>query len=237
VSRQAEEADATGLSEEGEPSVVDADDGFDDEDALESSWLGRIGQSSTAVWAVMLVSSIASLAASLVLSIDAITLAKDPTANLGCNINAVLSCGTVGASWQASLLGFPNAFLGLIAEPVVITIAVASLGGVKFPRWFMLSAQVVYTAGFLFAYWLFYEAMFHIGALCPWCTLVTVATTLVFFEMTHVNIRDDNLFLPRRLQDSLAWAVRANLDLLVVVAWLLVLALVVVAHYGNALFA
>ena len=227
MSRQAEEAE----------DVETFDDDLDDGSTPDSSWLSRVGQSSATIWVVMLVSSIASLAASLVLSIDAITLAKDPTASLGCNINQVLSCGTVGASWQASLLGFPNAFLGLIAEPVVITIAIASLGGVKFPRWFMLSAQVVYTAGFLFAYWLFYEAMFNIGALCPWCMLVTVATTLVFFEMTHVNIRDDNLFLPRRLQDSLAWAVRANLDLLVVVVWLLGLALLVVAHYGNALFA
>ena len=189
------------------------------------------------VWAVMLVSSLASLVASFVLSVEALTLAEDPTADLGCNINTVLSCGTVGASWQASVLGFPNAFLGLIAEPVVITIAVASLGGVRFPQWFMLGAQAVYTIGLAFAYWLFYEAMFDIGALCPWCLLVTVATTLVFFEMTHVNIRDNNLYLPRRLHEPLAWAVRANLDTLVVIVWLLVLALLVVLRYGEALFA
>ncbi|MEZ5128367.1 MAG: vitamin K epoxide reductase family protein [Micropruina glycogenica] len=53
--------------------------------------------------------------------------------------------------WQASLFGFPTRFLGLVAEPVVITIAVASLGGVRFPRWFMLAAQVVYTLGVVFA--------------------------------------------------------------------------------------
>lgn len=102
----------------------------------------------------MLASSIIGLIASLVLSIEALELAKDPFADLSCNINAVLSCGTVGSSWQASLLGFPNAYLGLIAEPVVITIAVAALGGVRFPRWFMNSAQVVYSIGLLFAYWL-----------------------------------------------------------------------------------
>jgi uncharacterized membrane protein len=191
----------------------------------------------TTVWAVMLVSSVASLVASFVLSVEALTLAEDPTADLGCDINAVLSCGTVANAWQASVLGFPNAFLGLIAEPVVITIAIASLGGVRFPRWFMLAAQAVYTIGFAFAYWLFYEAMFDIGALCPWCMLVTVATTLVFFEMTHVNIRDNNLYLPRRLHESLSWAVRANLDLLLVIVWLLVLALLVVLRYGEALFA
>ena len=136
----------------------------------------------------MLVSSILSLVASLVLSAEAITLAANPLATFSCDISAKISCSVVGASWQASLLGFPNAFLGLIAEPVVITIALASLAGVIFPRWFMNAAQVIYTAGLVFAYWLLYEAYFNIGALCPWCLLVTITTTMVFASMTRVNI-------------------------------------------------
>ena len=171
------------------------------------------------------------------LSIDAVKLAADPAASLSCNINSVVSCGTVATSWQAKLLGFPNAFLGLIAEPVVITIAVASLGGVRFPRWFMFSAQVVYTIGFLFAYWLLYQSMFNIGALCPWCMLVTVSTTLVFFTLTHVNIRDGNLFLPPRTQAVLRDAVNAGFDAIVVTIWLLILTLVIVLKYGAQLFA
>jgi uncharacterized membrane protein len=202
-----------------------------------SSRLAQFRHSSVTVWVTMLIASVASLVASFVLSVEAITLAEDPNADLGCNINAVISCGTVGGSWQASVLGFPNAFLGLMTEPVVITLAVASLAGVRFPRWFMLAAQTVYTLGLAFAYWLFYEAMFDIGALCPWCLLITLATTLVFFEMTYVNIRDDNLFLPRRLQSALTGFIRANLDLIVLVVWLLLLVLAVVLKYGEALFA
>lgn len=200
-------------------------------------WFQRIHHSNTVVWTTMLLASIASLWASFVLSVDAIVLAENPAADFGCDINAVISCGTVGTAWQSSLLGFPNAFLGLIAEPVVLTIAVASLGGVRFPRWFMFAAQVVYFIGFVFAYWLFYQAMFVIGALCPWCLLVTIATTLVFFEMTHINIRDNNLFLPGRIQTAAAAAVRANLDLLLLVVWLLTVALMIVLKYGSALFA
>ena len=201
------------------------------------SRLHRLRHHDVAVWVTMLIASLASLVASFVLAVDAITLAQDPQADLGCNINAVISCGTVGTSWQASLLGFPNAYLGLVFEPAVITLCVASLGGVRFPRWFMFSAQVVYTIALLFAYWLFQQAMFVIGALCPWCLLVTLATTLVFFEMTYVNIRDDNLFLPRRVQSALVAFVRSDLDIMLVIAWLLVLVLAVVLTYGSALFA
>ncbi len=164
-------------------------------------------------------------------------LAADPTLDLGCDINAVISCGTVAGAWQSSLLGFPNAYLGLVTEPVVITLAVAGLAGVRFPRWFMFAAQVVYTVGLAFAYWLFHQAMFEIGALCPWCLLVTVATTLVFFEMTHINVIDNNLYLPDRVQGFLAGLVRARLDLLAVVVIVLSLVLAVVLRYGEALFA
>jgi uncharacterized membrane protein len=197
----------------------------------------RVRHANGYIWGTMLASSLLSLVASFVLSVDALALAKDPNADLSCNINSVVNCGAVGSAWQSSLLGFPNAYLGLICEPVVITIAVASLGGVRFPRWFMFSAQIVYTIGLLFAYWLFYQSMFVIHALCPWCLLVTLSTTMVFSTLTHVNIRDNNLYLKPNLQASLASAIRANLDLMVVVIWLLVLALAVVLRYGETLIA
>jgi uncharacterized membrane protein len=199
--------------------------------------LFRIRHHNTFIFTTMLVSALVSLLASFVLSIDALRLAEDPGLSLGCDINAVLSCGTVAQSWQAQLFGFPNAFLGLVAEPVVITIAVASLGGVRFPRWFMFSAQVVYTLGLVFAYWLFAQSTFVIGAMCPWCLLVTVSTTLVFTTLTHVNVRDGNLYLPRRALARLQWAVERDVDLVVVWAWLLGLAVFVLLRYGPALIA
>lgn len=198
--------------------------------------LNRIRHANAWIFSTMLISSCLSLIASFVLSVEAVTLAANPNADLSCDINSVISCGTVGSSWQSHLFGFPNAFLGLIAEPVVITVAVASLGGVRFPRWFMFAAQVVYTLGLIFAYWLLYQSMFHIGALCPWCLLVTVSTTLVFSTLTHVNIRDGNLFLPQPIQSALATAVRANLDLMIVVIWLLILILAILVKYGALLF-
>jgi uncharacterized membrane protein len=195
----------------------------------------RVRRSAGWMYGTMLLSAGLSLTASFVLAVDAVRLAADPAARLSCNINAVISCGTVGSSWQAHLFGFPNAFLGLVAEPVVITIAVASLGGVRFPRWFMFAAQLVYTAGAVFAYWLFYQSMFVIGALCPWCLLVTVSTTLVFATLTHVNIRDGNLPLPRRAAGPLRAGLDAGLDAVAVTIWLLVLVLAVALRYGSAL--
>jgi uncharacterized membrane protein len=195
-----------------------------------------IRQSNKWIYTTMLVSACLSLLASFVLSVDAIALAKDPHANLSCNINARISCGTVGISWQSHLLGFPNAFLGLLAEPVVITIAVASLAKVRFPRGFMLAAQAVYTVGVIFAYWLFFQALFVIGALCPWCLLVTLSTTLVFTSLTHINLRDNNLFLPARAHEASKAALRMGLDVMVVTLWLAAVVALVFWKYGATVF-
>jgi uncharacterized membrane protein len=185
----------------------------------------------------MLISSLIGLVAALVLSIEALALAEDPFADLGCNINSVLSCGTVGSSWQASLLGFPNAYLGLIAEPVVITIAVAALGGVRFPRWFMISAQIVYSIGLVFAYWLFVQSYFVIGALCPWCLTITVTTTLVFASMTRINILDNNFRLSPSAYRSLSGWLKAGADTLGVIVIFAILIAMIMIKYGSALFA
>ncbi|GHG44509.1 membrane protein [Flavimobilis marinus] len=187
------------------------------------------------IFGTMLFSAVCSLIAAFVLSIDALELAADPGADLACNINAVLNCGAVGISPQASLFGFPNAFLGMITEPVVITIAVAALAGIRFPRWFMFTAQVIYFLGLVFAYWLFAQSMFTIGALCPWCLVITVGTTLVFMTLLHYNILEGNLYLPDAAQERALSLVRSDADLFLTVGWLLLLASSIVLKYGSAI--
>lgn len=227
--------DAAGVVEPGPADVEDLDLELAEPTGFWAT-VNRVRTHDRFIFATMLVFALASLVASFVLSIDALVLAADPGATLACDVNSVISCGTVAQSWQAQLFGFPNAFLGLVAEPVVITLAVASLGGVRFPRWFMLGAQTMYTLGLLFAYFLFSQSMFVIHALCPWCLLITVATTIVFAELTHVNIREAYLPLPRRWRASAQQAVAADVDVIVWAGWLVLLALLVFAKYGVGLF-
>lgn len=197
----------------------------------------RTTRPSELVWLATLVGSSASLVASLVLSVDALRLATDPGAVLGCDVNAVLSCGTVASSWQAAVLGFPNAFLGLMTEPVVITLAVVALSGGQLPGRVLLAAQAVYTVGLGFAYWLLHQALFDIGAVCPWCLLVTVATTLVWVELLHVNVRGGHLPVSPRVQAGLSTALDLRLDVVGGVVWVLLVVLAVVLRYGERLLA
>lgn len=159
----------------------------------------------------MLISALIGLVAALVLSIEAVNIYKNPGVLASCDLSAKISCTAVAKTWQASLLGFPNSFLGLIAEPVVITIAVAALGGTRFPRWFLNAAQVVYFIGLAFAYWLFYQSYFVINALCPWCLTITITTTLVFFSLARVNILEGNF--GKTVQKKLAYPLKLGADI------------------------
>lgn len=188
------------------------------------------------IFVSMLVGSLLSLLASFVLSVDAVELARNPGAELSCNINTVISCATVNNHPSAHLFGFPNAFLGLIAEPVVITVAVAGLSGVKFGRGFMFAAQIGYSLGFVFAYYLLYMSYFVIQALCPWCLLVTLTTTLVWFAITRYNIRENNLFLPAKLQKKLHVWVERGYDKLVMTLLIVGVTFAILVKYRDGLF-
>jgi len=144
----------------------------------------------------MAVSGILGLVASFVLSIEAWQLAADSAASFSCDISSVLSCSAVAQTPQARVLGFPNAFLGIAFESVVLAVSVGMIAGVRFPRWYMACVQALYTVALLFAYWLFLQSYFVIHVLCPWCLLITLTTTLVFAGLTRINIREGVLPAP-----------------------------------------
>ena len=183
-------------------------------------------------YVTMLVASGLGLLASLVLSVDAWKLAKDPNVKLSCNVNATINCGKVAVSWQSVILGFPNAFLGLMAESIVLTVAIAALTGVHFTRLFMRIAQLGMVAGIGFAFWMFYQSYFNIGALCPWCLVITFTTTLLFFVFLRINILDNNFGLSDARQASLTRALRLNADAGVVLIVWAVMAAMILFHYA-----
>jgi uncharacterized membrane protein len=184
----------------------------------------------------MLVGALLSMVAAFVLSVEAFELAKNPNAALSCSINIVLNCATVAAHPSATLFGFPNSFLGLLAEPVVITVAIAGLMGIAFPRRFMFLAQIGYALGFAFAVYLFFVSMFVIQALCPWCLLVTVSTTFVLFSITRYNIRENNLYLPKKLQKAAKNFIDKDYDKLLLGIFIVVMFAGIFLKYGESLF-
>lgn len=184
----------------------------------------------------MLISSTLSLIASLVLSVDAWKLAANPSSKFACDINAVVSCGKVAKSWQSTLLGFPNSFIGLMTEPVVIAVAVAGIGLVAFPRWFLRVAHVVYGLGLIFALWLLSQSFFVIKAFCPWCLLVTVSTITVFSTMSRINIMENTWNLSETAHSKWVNFLNKGWGRVIYTLIYAVLALAIVYKYGEKIF-
>lgn len=189
------------------------------------------------IFGTMLIGAILSLTAAFVLSVESIEIAKNPHAELSCSVNLIVNCATVAAHPTATMFGFPNSFLGMITEPVVITVAVAGLAGIAFPRRFMFVAQIFYTLGFLFALYLLSISMFVIGALCPWCLLVTLTTIMVWFAITRYNLRHDNLYLPKHISRRIHIWLDRDYDKVMMFTLIIVIIAAIILKYGDGLFA
>ncbi len=188
------------------------------------------------IFTSMLIGALLSLLAAFVLSVESIQLAKNPDAQLSCSVNVIINCATVAKHPSAEMLGFPNSFLGMMAEPVVITVAIAGLAGIAFGRRFMFWAQIGYTLGFIYAFVLFFISMFVIQALCPWCLLVTVTTAFVWFSITRYNIRENNLYLPKKAQKAALKFIEKDYDKLVLGVIIAAMIAGIFLKYGESLF-
>jgi uncharacterized membrane protein len=98
---------------------------------------------------------------------------------------------------QANLFGVPNTVFGLVSFGMLFMFSLALLAGATFKRWLWVGAQFMATAGIIFMHYLFFEAVWRIHAICPWCFGVWMITIPIFFGITIYNIREDNLGLSR----------------------------------------
>lgn len=189
------------------------------------------------VFGLMLAGGVAALAASFTLTIEKFHLYEDPNAILSCSINIVLNCTQVMQTWQASVFGFPNMLIGLMAFPVVITVALAGLAGVKFPRWWLILANIGFLLGGIFSYWLFFNSVYDIQVLCPWCLIVTAATTLIFSTMTHYNLRLNTFNLVEKTNARVQRFLNGGYHQMIVLSWIALMIVLVFLKFGDALFA
>jgi uncharacterized membrane protein len=154
---------------------------------------GAVGASRA--FAVMLViTGLAGILASWVITLDKFSLLKDPDFDPACSLNPIVSCGSVMKSEQAEAFGAPNPMIGLVAYAVVVCVGMSLLSRARFHRWYWLTFNAGTLFGVGFVTWLMYQSLYNINALCLWCCLAWVATIVMFWYVTAHNVRND--FLP-----------------------------------------
>ena len=188
---------------------------------------------------VLLVFATVALIAAFVLSLEKIHLLQEPDAVLSCSFNVVLNCSTVMQSWQSTaFFGIPNMYIGLIAFPVLITVAVAALwGGARYSRNFLRTMTVGVFLGTVFAYWLFFSSLYDIRVLCPWCLVVTVSCTLMLAATLHIGLKENIWNIKKKTNAVVQNFLKSGYHQLVVAAWLVLMVALVFMQFGAALFA
>lgn len=125
---------------------------------------------------LVLIAGATGLVASVTLTVEKIRLLGDSAYVPSCNFNPVLSCGSVMATPQASVLGFPNPLIGIVAFTVVVVTGVLTVAKVGLPQWYWAGLTAGVLAGAAFVHWLIFESLYRIGALCPYCMAVWAVT-------------------------------------------------------------
>jgi fatty acid desaturase len=89
----------------------------------------------------------------------------------------------------------------------------------------------------LFAYWLFFNSVYVIGVLCPWCLVVTFSMTILSAAITRYNLLHGTFDIPKRMNKKLTQFLAKDYDKVIVAGWLVLLVGLVILRFGEALVA
>lgn len=179
---------------------------------------------------ILIIGGLIGLIASFALTYDKIQILSDPTYHPGCSINPILSCGSMMSSEQASLLGVPNTIFGIAGYSALITLGVILLAGVTVKRWLWLALQAGVTVAVLFVHYLFFQGVFRINAICPWCFAVWMSTIPVFWYTTVYNLRAKNFVLPGKAGKWIGKQIVAHHGN-ILLAWYLAIFAILLQHF------
>jgi uncharacterized membrane protein len=142
----------------------------------------------TSAWWV-LIAGVVGLISSATLTIEKIEILLNPAYVPSCSINPVLSCGSVMITRQASVFGFPNPLIGIVAFTVVVVTGILAVTKVRLPRWYWVGLTIGTALGVVFIHWLIFQTLYRIGALCPYCMVVWAVTIPLLVVVSSIALR------------------------------------------------
>lgn len=158
---------------------------------------------------------------------------KNPEYVPNCDFSLLVTCGPNMESWQGSVFGFSNTFLGLGAFVAPLVVGAAILSGAKFNRVFWALYLAGLTFGIAFVFWLSIQSVFYIGTLCPWCMVVWLVTIPLFWFTLGYALRHGYLGNDKNSKAAIffgAWALPLTLISYAIIACYAQIALDWISH-------
>ena len=166
---------------------------------------------------ILTIAGLLGLLASFILTVDKIKILKNPNYIPDCNINPIFSCGSVMNAAQSEVFGIPNTLFGIIAFSVILTVGVSMLFGATFKTWFWRLFNLGVLCGLAGVVYLFYQGIYQINAICPYCALTWVVVIALFLYVTLWNLRQGFLPTPKKLKGTVAFLQTNHLGVLLLV--------------------
>ncbi len=176
---------------------------------------------------ILIIAGIVALFAAFMLTIEKIELLKNPSHQLNCNLDPILSCGPVMMSDQATAFwNIPNPAIGLVAFGMFIMTGLAMLAGAKMKRWFWKMYAFGVSAGVIFTLWLMYQTVYNIEALCVYCMMVWAAMFTIDWYLFQYLLAEKHIRLNKRFTNFVR---KHHFDILL--TWFLIVIALILNHF------
>ena len=175
-------------------------------------------------WWVGLFAALIGMTLTVVQVMEKIAKLKNPKLDLACDVNSKLSCSTVLDTWQSSVLGIPNAIVGLILFTIFATTLLASLTHSHLSKGMWKILWILSVIFAFFSTWFMAQTAFVISAMCLWCAFIATAvlTLLLVVTRSAVNVNAFGSGVFGRAMTSL---VQSKQDIVLVGLWWTTIAL------------
>ena len=142
------------------------------------------------IYGIMTTGGVIGMVAAFLQTTEKITLLKNKSAILTCDLNSVFSCSSVLNAWQSAVFGFPNSLMCMMLFTIFASIALVGVSGGKLPRSLRLGihALSLFTLGF--ALWFLTQSIYVINALCILCIFCFAGLLLVNWGWLRLNAAD-----------------------------------------------
>jgi uncharacterized membrane protein len=174
-------------------------------------------------WAVALIASVIGLMITTALVVQKVALLEHPGVGLLFDLSDTASCSAVLGAWQSSVFGPPNGVFGVATFAILASATLGGVLGARPSRSYLLGMWGLALVFAAFATWFTFQSAFVIGAWCLWCTGIVTVVLTICAALTRIASRA-RAWGDSRVGAAVARAVAARADVVLWVAWWLVIA-------------
>lgn len=128
--------------------------------------------------------------ASFELLTEYIKVLDNPDYTPNCSFSVLVTCAPNMSSWQGSIFGFSNTIIGVSAFIAPILVGFSVLAGGRFKAWYWLVYNLGLLGGYILITWLYFQSIFSLHTLCPWCMVVWSVMIPMFWYSTFWNAKE-----------------------------------------------